>query len=156
MGDVLVHFDELADVLRTKANVLLIDAPIEVQVDRKDFINVIQVHDLVGAWLLEGWRVEVFDLRKRIRRRLDDFEASAEMYLHLLVVHLGEEGLEVHVVEYDCEEFHEHEVDLPVVDTVTVDNAVVELGLTEQIKWSHRNHHHFESFVLDQRLEWNP
>ena len=156
VGDVLVHLDELADVLRTKADVLLVDAPVEIEVDGENLINIIEVDDLVGVRLLESRRVEVLDVCERVWRGFDDFEAGAEVDLHLLVVHLGEEGLEVHVVEDDSEGLHEHEVDLPVVHAVAVHDAVVELRLAQQVKWSHRNHHHFEPLVLDQRLERDP
>lgn len=109
------HLHELTQIFRSETDVFLIDAAIEVKIDRKYFVYFVEIVDLIACRFSEGGRVESFNLPEGISGRMQYLEISPHVYLYLLVVYLRKVGFEMEAIEDECECLHQHEVDLPVV-----------------------------------------
>lgn len=86
--DFRMHLHESIDVFWSKPHVLLIYCSINIQIDRKNFINIIEVAHLIIAVLIETWWVQGLNRRERIFICFYDFEIRAQMNLNLLIMNL--------------------------------------------------------------------
>ena len=91
----------------------------------------------------------MLNARKRVRGGLDDFKLRSEVDQHFLIVHLGKVWFQFEVVKNNGESLYYHEMDFPVVRTMSMHYGVVKLLCVECLEGSGCTNENFESLVLD-------